>query len=648
MCGIAGFVKLRDDARVPFEWTRMVDALAHRGPDDDGFHFNERVGIGMRRLAIIDVAGGAQPISNECDTVHVVYNGEIYNYRALRAELETRGHVFKTQSDTETIVHGYEEWGERVSAKLRAMFAYALWDENAKRLVVARDHFGIKPMFYTIVDDVLVFASEIKALLLHPKLKREMDLRALNQYLSFLYVPAPRTMFQNIFELPPAHQLIVENGRVRVERFWNPHIEPRAMNDADAQQLIHDAFQDSVCAQLMSDVPLGAFLSGGIDSSAIVAMMKRHTNAPVKTFSLGFGTAEANWDETETAARVAKFYGTEHYSFRIEPNVVELAPHVVAQFDQPFANPTAVLMLLLSRETRKHVTVALSGTGGDELFAGYPRYVGMLAFEKYQRVPQALRGFFANGARSLLHDASNGNLRMQRARRFFEGGALSFQECYLRWLVVMDESRKGALYSQATRDALTDADTFDFIRPFLQDESASPTDRLLLTDFQTYLPYNQLHYADRMSMAASLEVRVPFVDQTLFDAVKHIPLSQKVSGGVTKSLFRRALANDLPPFLLDLPKTGLNLPIALWFRDALRGWLHELLSPQNIRARGLFDANGIQLIFDEHDAGRRDHSLFLWALVMLELWQRMYLDNANANAQAESEWRIPVETRVMA
>lgn len=636
MCGIAGYALLRPDAALPFDWTRMVAVIAHRGPDEDGFYQDAHVGIGMRRLAIIDLAGGSQPISNERHNIHVVYNGESYNYPALRAELETHGHHFTTNCDTETIVHGYEEWGGAVSAKLRAMFAYALWDESARRLVVARDHFGIKPMFYTVVDGVLLFASEIKALLLHPRLERTLDARALDQYLSFLYVPAPRTMFENIFELPPAHQLIVENGDYRVERYWQPHTDPHPIPHADALTLIHDAFEDSVRAQLMSDVPLGAFLSGGIDSSAIVAMMKRHTNAPVKTFSLGFGAAEQHWDETAAAAQVAKFYGTEHYSFRIEPDIVQLVPQVVAHFDQPFANPTAVLLLLLSRETHKHVTVALSGTGGDELFAGYPRYLGMLAFEKYQRTPQALRSVFARSARSMLRDATNGNLRLQRMRRFLEGGALSFEECYIRWLVVMEEARKDALYSAQTRRALGDSDTFDFIRPFLQDASVAPNERLLLTDFQTYLPYNQLAYADRMSMAASLEVRVPFVDQTLFEAVKNIPLAHKVAGNQTKGLFRQAMANDLPPFILDLPKTGLNLPIALWFRGALRPWLYDLLSPQNIRARGLFHPAAIQSILSEHDTGRRDHSLFLWALVMLEIWQRHYLDNSIAAAHSPS------------
>lgn len=643
MCGIAGYVRLRADAEVGFQWKRMVDALIHRGPDEDGYYEDAQVGLGMRRLAIIDLAGGTQPISNERNDVHVVYNGESYNYLALRAELEARGHHFTTQCDTETIVHGYEEWGGGVSAKLRAMFTYALWDERAQRLVAARDPFGIKPLFYTVVDGVLLFASEIKALLLHPRVKREIDLRALDQYLSFLYVPAPRTMFQDIFELPPAHHLIVEEGHVRVERYWQPQSNPQTMDEGDARRLIRTAFEDSVRAQLMSDVPLGAFLSGGIDSSAIVAMMKQHMNAPVKTFSLGFGAAEGNWDETEAAAQVARFYGTEHFAFRIEPNIVELVPQVVAHFDQPFANPTAVLMLLLSRETRKHVTAALSGTGGDELFAGYPRYMGMLAFEKYQHAPQVVRTALAGGARAMLRDATNGNLRLQRARRFLEGGALSFEECYIRWLVTMDEAQKDGLYTSSTRRALTGQDTFDFIRPLLNDDSVSLNERLLLTDFQTYLPFNQLAYADRMSMAASLEVRVPFVDQALFEAVKNIPLAQKVAGNQTKGLFRQALADDLPPFILDLPKTGLNLPIALWFRGALRGWLHDLLSPQTIRARGLFDVNAVQAVLAEHDAGRRDHSLFLWALLMLEMWQRMYLDGVAMSAGEKTDtvhWRV--------
>lgn len=625
MCGIAGYCLLTQNAEVPFDWTGMVATLVHRGPDEEGFYQNARVGLGSRRLSIIDLAGGTQPLTNERGDVFAFQNGEIYNYRELRAALETRGHRFRTSSDTETLAHGYEEWGDEVVTHLRAMFALAIWDNAQQRLLLARDHFGIKPLFYTTIAGVLYYASEIKALLLHPRLRRELDVRALDQYLSFLYIPAPRTIFQNIFELPPAHRLIVQDGRVRVERYWSPSPATLRAERIDREQ-IAAAFEDSVRAQMVSDVPLGAFLSGGIDSAAIVAMMKRHTEQPVKTFTLGFGAAEGHWDETESAARVAQHYGTEHHAFRIEPNIVELVPQVVAHFDQPFANPTAVLLLLLSRETRKHVTVALAGTGGDELFAGYPRYVGMLAYQQYQYVPQFARQAAANAVRAFARDATNGQLQAQRLRRFFEGGALPFDECYLRWLVAIDSPRKRALYSADTQRQLQNADTFDFIRPLLEDESLAPTERLLPTDFQTYLPFNQLAYADRMSMAASLEVRVPFVDQTLFDVVKNIPLRDKVPGMQTKALFRQALAPALPPFILDAPKTGLNLPIALWFRGALREWLHNLLSPQNIRARALFDTAAIQTILNEHDAGRRDHSLFLWGLAMLEVWQRMYLD----------------------
>lgn len=620
MCGIAGYYRLAQDADLPFDWTRMVEVQRHRGPDEEGYFQDRRAGLGMRRLSIIDLAGGQQPQSNERGSVHVIQNGEIYNYRALRVELERAGHRFETESDTETLAHGYEEWGAELPRHLRAMFAFAVWDSEAERLLLARDHFGVKPLFYMVVGGVLWFASEIKGLLEHPGLKRTVDVRALDQYLSFLYVPAPRTLFREIRELPPAHRLVAEHGKVRVERYWAPEraAERRPVRTAEE---VAAAFEDSVRAQMVSDVPLGAFLSGGLDSAAIVAMMKRHTAERVKTFSLGFGRAEQNWDESATAAEVARRFGTEHHAFHVEPDIVTLAPQVVAQFDQPFANPTAVLMLLLARETRREVKVALAGTGGDELLAGYPRYLGMLARAPYARVPEPARRALAGAGRALLRDRSDGDLRAQRARRFLEGGALAFDECYLRWLTAVNDEDKRALYTPMLQRELGDADTYDFIRPYLQDAGVPPEERLMLADFQTYLPFNQLAYADRMSMAASLEVRVPFVDQVLFEAVAGIPLRAKLKGRRTKGLFREAMAPYLPPFLLDAPKRGLNLPIALWFRGPLKGWLDEVLARDKIEARGWLNPDAVQAVRDEHTAGRRDHSLFLWALVMLELWE---------------------------
>lgn len=628
MCGITGYLRLDPRQSNLPDLQTMTRVIAHRGPDDDGFFSDARVGLGMRRLSIIDLIGGKQPICNETGTMHVIHNGEIYNYRELRAELSARGHIFKTNSDTETLVHGYEEWGDDLANHLRGMFAFAIWDASRERLLLVRDHFGIKPLFYTQADGVLLFGSEIKTLLQYPAIKREIDLSALDQYLSFLYIPAPRTIFKNIFELPPGHLLIAESGNIALKRYFQPQLDPQPMRERDAIEKIRAAFEDSVRAMLISDVPLGAFLSGGIDSSSIVAMMKRHTHQPVKTFSIGFGTREKNWDETQAAQMVAQFFGTEHRTFRVTPDIVALLPKVVQHFDQPFANPTAVLMLLLSRETRQHVTVALAGTGGDELFAGYPRYLGMQAFAYYRRLPASVRAGLARLANTFARDSSDGNLWAHRARRFFDGGALPFDECYLRWLVCIEQARKREIYSARMRDALRDADTFDFIRPLLRAESES----LTLTDFQTYLPFNQLHYADRMSMAASLEVRVPFVDQRLFEAVNDVSLQLKLSGRTTKGLFRQAMAPFLPPEILRAPKLGLNAPVAMWFRSELKDWVRNLLSPEAIRARGYFEPEPIQRILTEQDAGTRDHSLFIWALLVFEVWCRLYVDRTELDA----------------
>jgi asparagine synthase (glutamine-hydrolysing) len=624
MCGITGYLSQHSALSNYPDLPAMTRVITHRGPDEDGFYTDARVGLGMRRLSIIDLSTGKQPISNETNTIHVVFNGEIYNYCELRDQLLARGHVFRTHSDTECIVHGYEEWGADVANHLRGMFAFALWDSARERLLIARDHFGIKPLFYTQVDGILLFGSEIKSLLLHPLVKREIDLVSLDKYLSFLYIPAPRTIFKNIFELPPGHFLIAESGNLTVQRYYQPKLyTASAMTEQAAIEKIRAAFEDSVRAMLVSDVPLGAFLSGGIDSSSIVAMMKRHTNQSVKTFSIGFGEREKNWDEIEAAKQVSEFYGTEHRSFRVTPNIVELLPQVVWHFDQPFANPTAVLMMLLSRETRQHVTVALAGTGGDELFAGYPRYLGMQAFQYYRGLPQAIRSGIAKVTDSVLRDSTNGNLWAQRARRFFDGGAMPFDDCYMRWLVCIEQQRKRELYGESMRNALTNVDTFDFIRPLLQ---SSSDESLTLTDFQTYLPFNQLHYADRMSMAASLEVRVPFVDQQLFETIQDVSLQLKLSGRTTKGLFRKAMAPFLPPEILHAPKLGLNAPVAMWFRNELKDWVHNLLSPDVIRARGYFEPEPIQRIISEQEVGTRDHSLFIWALLVFEVWHQKYLD----------------------
>jgi asparagine synthase (glutamine-hydrolysing) len=643
MCGIAGYVLRGGEVRPLPDLERMTRLLAHRGPDDEGYHRDPGCGLGMRRLAIIDLTAGHQPMTNETGTVWVVFNGEIYNYRELREELVGAGHRFATQSDTEVLVHGYEQWGDDLPLRLRGMFAFAVRDLERRRTVVVRDHFGIKPLYWAEAGGAVVFASEIKSLLAWPRLSRELDRAALDQYLSFLYVPDPRTIFRDVRALPPAHSLVIDEAGVRVRRYWQfrPQLG-RYRSPAEACAAVRAVFEDSVRAQMVADVPLGVFVSGGIDSTGILAMMTRHATSRVQSFTIGFGARERNWDELEPARRVARHFDTEHHEFRIEPDVVELLPRAVRHFDQPFANPTAVILYLLAGETRRHVKVALAGTGGDELFAGYPRYLGMQVYRRWRLLPEPLRRAAATLARRLARDATDGRLGPQRARRFLEGGAGGWDDCYVRLMAVLDQERKRSLYTPDLAAATAAEDSAAFLRAHLTGVAGiAEPERLMGADLATYLPGNQLAYGDRMSMAQSLEVRVPFVDQRLVDVAGAIPLAWKTPRLRTKGLLRRALAGELPREILAAPKRGLNLPIALWFRGPLLGWVRSLLAPERLRRRGLLRPEAVAAVVGEHAAGRRDHSLFLWALLVLEVWLQEY---ASADVPVE---RAAVERRTV-
>ena len=629
MCGIAGYVRLSQTANTPAppNLQRMVRSFMHRGPDSEGFHQTPDVGLGMRRLAIIDLATGDQPMHSEDGRLTVVQNGEIYNFRQLRHQLEDRGHRFRTQSDTEVLLHGYAEWGDALPERLRGMFAVATWDAERQRLFLARDHFGIKPLYYCQLNGYLCFASEIKSLLALG-VSREVDADALDRYLSFLYVPEPSTIFKDIHAVPPGHTLTCQDGEVTLRRFYR--YQPttgRFANRTQAMETVREVFADSVEAMMVSDVPIGLFLSAGIDSAGILAMMARVSDAPVRTFSIGFGAAERHWDELDGAQQLADQFGSEHHAFRVEPDIAQQLPDIVRHFDQPFANPTSLILDLLSKETRRHVKVALSGTGGDELFAGYPRYLGMTLYRRYALLPQPLRRAAAALGRAVLRDRSDGRLTVQRARRFLDSGALPFDDSYARMLVILEEERKRSLYTDAFTHQLQGSSA-DFIRQQLQDTPAKtpPLEMLLATDIATYLPFNQLAYGDRMSMKQSLELRVPFVDQRLAEVAAAIPLAWHLEGNTTKALLREAMLPFLPQNIVKAPKRGLNLPIALWFRGALRPWLEERLSPQRLEARGYLRPDAVQQVLGEHLQGRRDHSLFLWALAVLETWFEIYVD----------------------
>lgn len=631
MCGIAGYVRLapstaEDPTTVP-DLQAMVDSLTHRGPDSAGFHAQGPVGLGMRRLAIIDLETGDQPISDATGHQVVIQNGEIYNYRQLRDQLIDRGYRFRTQSDTEVLLHGYAEWGEDLCEHLRGMFAVAIWDHAKQQLFLARDHFGIKPLYYCQVDGFLCFASEIKALLAVGA-PRDVDTEALDRYLSFLYVPEPRTIFRHVKALSPGHVMTCRRGDVDIRRYhqYRPSTQPFGSRQ-DAIEAVREGFADSVEAMMVSDVPIGLFLSAGIDSASILAMMARITEAPVRTFSIGFGSAERHWDELDGARRLADRFGSDHHEFRIDPDIVGQLPGIVRHFDQPFANPTALILDLLSKETRRHVKVALSGTGGDEFFAGYPRYLGMQLYRRYALLPSPLRRAAAALGDRLLRDRSDGRLTAQRLRRFLDSGALPFDASYARMLVVLETSRKRSLYTPATVDGLR-ASSADFITAQLAQVPAgsSPGEMLLATDIATYLPFNQLAYGDRMSMKQSLEVRVPFVDQRLAEVAAAIPLAWNLRRGTTKALLREAMAPYLPADIVKGAKRGLNLPIALWFRGPLKGWLEDRLAPHRLEKRGYLRPEAVAQVLAEHMDGRRDHSLFLWALAVLESWFEAYID----------------------
>lgn len=621
MCGIVGYLQLDERHAQPINLATMSQRLVHRGPDEAGNFVDARVGLAVRRLSIIDLDTGQQPIANETGRIHVVFNGEIYNYQELRGELSALGHQFRTQSDTEVLVHGYEAWGLDLPKHLRGMFAFAVWDQEQERLLLARDHFGIKPLYYTVVGTTLLFGSEIKALLTHPQLPRTINTTALDQYITIRYVPEPQTIFEGIQALPPGHILTAQRS-VSIQQYWSftPLQQPYP-DQASAIRAIQEAMQESVERMLIADVPLGVFLSGGIDSTSIVAMMRQlKPTAPLRTFSIGFGEREHHWDELPVAKHVAAYFKTEHQAFQLEPDIIHLLPEMVKGFDQPFADTSAILLYVLSAKARPYIKVALTGTGGDEMFGGYVRYQGMSVYQRYAQLPHLLRQGAARLAAMAIRDATDGRMRSQRVRRFLESGALSFDQAYLAIVSNIDQQRRQALYTADFRAKLQP--DYGFICNSLQGDN--PLEALLLTELQSYLPYNQLVYGDRMSMAQSLEMRVPFVDQRLIEVAGNIPLAWKIQGGTTKALFREAMRPYLPAEIVGLPKQGFVMPVALWLREELRGWTKGLLG--QLGQRGYFEPRAIQQIFQEYLNNKRDHSQLIWTLMVLEIWHQLYFD----------------------
>jgi asparagine synthase (glutamine-hydrolysing) len=625
MCGIAGIVYHNQERAVdPADLQRMCHSLIHRGPDDEGFHIDRNAGIGMRRLKVIDLATGHQPISNEDGRLWIVFNGEIYNYPVLRKELEERGHRFSTHTDTETILHAYEEYGEDCVTRLNGMFAFAIWDRHQRKLFLSRDRLGVKPLYYALDKSGFVFGSELKALLECREISREMDLEALDRFLTFEYIPAPLSIFKSIKKLLPGHSLVYQNGKISIHRYWDLRYNKVDKSEDELATSLYSLLRDSVRIRLLSDVPLGAFLSGGIDSSTIVCIMSEIMDRPVQTFSIGF--EEPTYNELSYARAVAKHFGTEHHEETIRPDIVGLVERLVRHLDEPLADVSIFPTYLVSQLARRNVTVVLSGDGGDELFAGYDWYVADKAERFYRQLPSFIRNRMIPSLVDRIPPSAQKKGAANKAKRFVEGALLPQALQHFRWNVFLTEDRKALLYSRTLKELLKDIDTY---APFLSYLSlfkeVDPLWQQEYGDIKTFMVDDILAKVDRMSMANSLEARTPFLDYRVVEFAMQLPSSFKMRGFQTKYLLKKAMRGKLPPQILHRKKEGFSIPIKNWLRQELRPMMEEVLSEERIRAEGLFNPAYVRKLKTEHLDGVANHSHQLWPLMVFQIWRSIYL-----------------------
>ncbi len=626
MCGITGFISKDKNSSVEARelvLDKMCRIITYRGPDEQGTVVKDRAALGMRRLSIIDIKSGQQPIFNEDGNLAIVFNGEIYNFQELKKELESLGHRFKTHSDTETILHAFEEFGADCLEKLRGMFAFAIWNFLEETLFLARDRVGKKPLFYTLTKDgSFVFGSELKTLLAHGEIDKQVDFAALDAYLTFGYVPEEFCIFKGVQKLAPAHFLVFKNGKIHTEKYWDfNYQQPANIKSEDEYiEVLREKIRDAVDVRLISEVPLGAFLSGGVDSSTIVAMMSQIAKIPVKTFSIGFN--EDSFDELKYARVAAKHFGTEHHEFIVTPDLVNIVDELVWHFDEPFADSSALPTFMVSKMAREFVTVVLSGDGGDELFAGYTRYVTDKKRSAFAHLPEAIRsGVLQQISRKLPHGAPGKN--------YLYNVSLNTIDRYIDSVSQFNSQRKEYLYSKDFRANLNGAfgaGERQFRTLAESIATGNGIDNLLYLDSKTYLPGDILTKVDRMSMANSLEARAPLLDHKLIEFVVNIPPALKLKGLETKYILKKAMEGIVPNEILYREKQGFGVPIGEWINSQLREKIRADLSDQRTLERGYFEKSYVQSLLDEHSKGRRDHSHQLWQLWMLELWHRKFMD----------------------
>ncbi|HMO80748.1 MAG TPA: asparagine synthase (glutamine-hydrolyzing) [Pyrinomonadaceae bacterium] len=627
MCGIVGIVKNSEGHIDPDLVERMNSAIVHRGPDDEGFYLNRNVGLGMRRLSIIDVATGRQPIHSEDKSKWIVFNGEIYNYQELRADLEKRGDKFYTSSDTEVVVRLFDRYGPDCLQHLRGMFAFAIWDERNDELFIARDRVGKKPLLYSHrPNGDLIFGSEFKALLEHPSISREVDEVAIDAYLSYMCVPAPLTAFKQIRKLEPGHWLKWKNGRIETQRYWLPDFSKKIkISETEAIEEATRLLREATRLRMISEVPLGAFLSGGVDSSTVVALMAEESSTPVKTFSIGF--EEQDFSELKYARLVAEHVGAEHHEFIVRPDALEVLPTLVEHYGEPYADSSAIPTYYVAKETRKHVTVALNGDGGDESFAGYERYAAMLAAEAYRRLPRLVKKPFVEWPVSMIPSSEIDRSYIRSVKRFLQAAHLEKHDRYSRWVSVFHGEEKQRLLTKEFSSRVISANAAGFLEYWFDRANGSGLlDAALLVDQMTYLPNDLLVKVDIASMANSLEARSPFLDHNVIEFAASLPEELKLRRLKPKSLLKKLAAGLVPREVVYRRKMGFGVPISDWFREELSDYIRELLLSKRVLERGMIRGEALKGYVDEHIAGQRDHGFRLWTLLMLELWFRRFID----------------------
>jgi asparagine synthase (glutamine-hydrolysing) len=627
MCGITGFINNSGEAADRGILERMNRAIKHRGPDEDGYYLKDNVAMAMQRLAIIDLAGGQQPIANSDSSKWIVYNGEVYNYRELRKGILERGGILHTNSDTEAVVQLYDEFGPDCLQHLRGMFAFAIWDEKDRSLFLARDRVGKKPLLYSILPDGrIVFGSEFTALLEHPAVSREVDYEALDSYMSYLCVPAPMTAFKHIRKLEPGHWLRWKDGQIETRRYWLPDFSKKIrISEEEAIEETTRILRESTRLRMISEVPLGAFLSGGVDSSAVVALMAQESSQPVKTFSIGF--EEQDYSELKYAKRVAEHVGAEYNEFIVKPNAIDILPTLVEHYGEPFADPSAIPTYYVSRETRRYVTVALNGDGGDESFVGYERHVAMRFANSYNRLPSMLRKSLIEPAIEAVPSPVNFRNRLTRVQRFLRSASREGYDRYFRWLSTFDPEAKSELYTDRFQQLRGTNEPDRLLAPYFANVNGSGSiDASLMADLMHYLPNDLLVKVDIASMANSLEARSPFLDHKLIEFAASLPEGLKQKGFGTKSLLKKVAARLVPEDVIYRTKMGFAVPIRYWLGNELQDYTKDILLSDTARQRGLFHSEHVERLIREQQAGSHDNSWKIWTLLMLELWFRRFID----------------------